>query len=520
MAIESKVLWINMADVLVKMRKPALTLPEWEQVHIYKDPPRSYYTKQKIMIDDVSSRNAIADAEQDRFEDHIAKVPRGVNLMKQSLHGPMKLQTVRPPMQRMLDLEPLSRRRRKDVSAFTNPNASNGHVQLAPERQFDRKKFFRAIQSKVLSAVAPTLRINSDVQINRNVPRNVLQKDQLNLMAHSGIYQVRYNDDRVLLDPSSIRQYVQKVMKTTNASDLQRIQYDWSNQQFANYGIKDHVILQSLVSAPNFNIVVADANTHDTVAVKATVQEKELIALASAAHLPIHLKTDGDAPVKLSNYRAKVVHSAKGTATLQIVNIQPSELLLERKTPAYYMTSAIQGDVFLSSDSNHDYNLQRNMPVHMATTNAQGQSNVLQTNQEFQLEKNTPYHAAQSGYKGSKSQNFAGSMPLELESKTIARDVSSGKGDNNQMYFKPENFQNKQKRDFSNKPVTSQLSSGSKSNYSTERSHRPVIYTKQGQYGSFENTGVKIDREFKPREFSVPKEVSKPRVQDIANRFD
>lgn len=117
-------------------------LPSYELNHIYKDPPKSYFTRRSEKVSESDITNMLWSS--DRFAENINWVPRGVdpvagisysngaglksNLSHQNQgHNPYKVAkdgAFRPPMYRQEDLVPLSRLPRLPFSMQTNLGSS------------------------------------------------------------------------------------------------------------------------------------------------------------------------------------------------------------------------------------------------------------------------------------------------------------------------------------------------------------------------------------------------------------
>lgn len=125
------------------------TLPSWEQPTIYRDPPKSIHTRKKERVD-MSNVTYMIRNDDSRINEGVAYLQRGINphidIMYNNVGGggggrtttmpnvqasnPYKIMkdgAFRPPMFKQEDLLPLSRQRRPETSAITNPGIRSGY---------------------------------------------------------------------------------------------------------------------------------------------------------------------------------------------------------------------------------------------------------------------------------------------------------------------------------------------------------------------------------------------------------
>lgn len=331
-----------MVDVLTKIGKPGLTLPSWELNTIVRDPPRSYYTKYKPKVDDRAIiQSLLEDEAYNRYDEGIAMFPRGQNLMRSvnysnnagnganlttmqtlSASQPIKAKVIRPPIIPPTAFLPLSRQKRVNFSVQAKPKLP--YIDLQDSNRNDFKFQSRAIQSKILTSAQAVATIkNADIERQAVYTKNSVRPHELLLsVATNKNYKIE-TGDKVILDPNAVRDYVVNIAKTSNPSFIQ--QQDWSNQNFANYEIREPLRIENL--QPNFRIILYDPNTHDEIEVEASTKDKENIAVQSAQNLPIQLVSESGEKIKLSNYKATAVTSNPNSSAGGVANILQIDMM-------------------------------------------------------------------------------------------------------------------------------------------------------------------------------------------------
>ncbi len=522
-------------DALSKIGKAGMTMGSYELNNIYKDPPRSYITKYKQKIDDSAARDAMEESVGDRFESSISHIPRGINVFQDvsysnhgnganltSLHSfpatnPIKAQVVRPPIIAPSDMLPLSRQKRSLYTQITNPNASIGQSNQQFHKQIDSNALNKSVQNKLLTMGRPvaSIRIDlSDQSKNRLFDKFAVKDDITHLTANSNIKDIRYNYERVLLDPNTIREYVQNIPKTTNVSTLQNFQNTWNDQQFANYGIKDITLLKSLT--PNFGIVIYDSNTHDSTSVSANIKDSQLIALTSAAHLPIHLTNENGEKIKLSNYRAKVVQSAAGTTNLQITSVQPTEMVLNRNTPLYFVNTSVQGSQL--DQVNRQIDLQRNLPEYNVQTafKAPNTIDALYDNNII-LERNLPEYNAISvanGYNGFTA-DYQNDDELQLKRRENLMSIQSGiSAPRTKDHMLNDSVHMPRTRDSNNYSASTNVAIQNAGRLETKNAD--IQLRRKTDFGEFQNTGYIPTLEKQNLNAKVKKKMN---TESLSNRY-
>lgn len=439
----------------VRVNRPKFTLPNVELIDpIIKDPPRSYFTKQKTLAGDNDVRNEIENA-YDRYEEVIRKVPSGQNnfvnvsysnaggngatlttMPQRQAQNPIRLAVVRPPEIDLDALKSLSRPFRQKIAATTNADISSHAYAMNSQRpNIDAKTLRKHIQEKVLTSSRPTIskRIDKldqklanrkaikqkqhqsvktgvydstrDVPIlfDNDVLNNIIRNNVQYIGTQAAFSDLNQNIDqhRTLLDAHAIRQFKNHLSHSTNPSFYVNTQDVNSDSILTQSAIKESQMLNTANS--NLRVVVYDVNTHDSKEIDGSLADKINIAVQAASNLPLTFQSASGEKIKLSNYQASTISSNPSNSILQINSIQPTEMILDRNTPMYYVNTGVRG---LPQDYTHSSDniiLESKLPNTAAQTNVKLKSFETQKPPEnLQLKRNQQLVASQPNLKMTK----------------------------------------------------------------------------------------------------------------------
>jgi hypothetical protein len=320
------------------------TLPSWERPNILRDPPKSIHTKKKERVEmgDVSYMIRNDDS---RINEGISYLARGVNPMvdvSYSNYGGngAKLTTMatptatnpykvikdgafRPPIMTQEDLLPLSRMRRPETSATTNPGISTlaGFVSPNLQNNVDLATVSNAIDVKKINylSIRPSATFNISLPIDVDVFGNrAIQKNKLQFAHYA--------------NPSTNLFDVPDYLQTTNDRNIVN---DAINQ--------NNLKVQNVTSNPNLKVYIQQGN--DLTEVQGSVKDKLNIAVQTRLGKPITINREDGTPIKIKDYISKVVqtnvNAAGGDAIILRVNNNENTIQLERNMPLYATSTNI-----------------------------------------------------------------------------------------------------------------------------------------------------------------------------------
>uniref|UniRef100_A0A6C0I733 Uncharacterized protein n=1 Tax=viral metagenome TaxID=1070528 RepID=A0A6C0I733_9ZZZZ len=320
------------------------TLPSWERPNILRDPPKSIHTKKKERVEmgDVSYMIRNDDS---RINEGISYLARGVNPMvdvSYSNYGGngAKLTTMatptatnpykvikdgafRPPIMTQEDLLPLSRMRRPETSATTNPGISTlaGFVTPNLQNNVDLATVSNAIDVKKINylSIRPSATFNISLPIDVDVFGNrAIQKNKLQFAHYA--------------NPSTNLFDVPDYLQTTNDRNIVN---DAINQ--------NNLKVQNVTSNPNLKVYIQQGN--DLTEVQGSVKDKLNIAVQTRLGKPITINREDGTHIKIKDYISKVVqtnvNSAGGDAIILRVNNNENTIKLERNMPLYATSTNI-----------------------------------------------------------------------------------------------------------------------------------------------------------------------------------
>ncbi len=344
------------------------TMPSWELNHIARDPPKSIHTRKKERVE-MGDVTYMIRNDDSRINEGVNYLARGVNPMVDVMYNnvggggggktntmaniqasnPYKVMNVRPPMFTQEDLLPLSRQRRPETSAITNPGIRSGFNINNLMDQTDRQEIKTAINKEKLNyiAVRPTamyrMELPSEVFSNGIFSSNAINKDKINVAAVSGLVGNQdYNTSRDMITNIPL-QAGKDARNTTASSNINRLEnIDRNDNIDENNYIKDNVILKDI--KPNFSVLLYDPGNKNYSEVFGSIKDKINIAVQSSLNRPIDLTREDGTPIKLKDYRWKVVYSAVSNDKLVLQPINSPDFELERNLPLYAAGTNISGN--------------------------------------------------------------------------------------------------------------------------------------------------------------------------------
>lgn len=320
------------------------TLPSWERPSILREPPKSIHTKKKERVEmgDVSYMIRNDDS---RINEGISYLARGVNPMvdvSYSNYGGngAKLTTMatptatnpykiikdgafRPPIMTQEDLLPLSRMRRPETSATTNPGISTigGFVTPNLQNNVDLTVVSNAIDVKKINylSIRPSATFNISLPIDVDVFGNrAIQKNKLQFAHYA--------------NPSTNLFDVPDYLQTTSDKNIIS---DAINQ--------NNLKVQNISANPNLKIYIQNGN--DLTEVQGSVKDKLNIAVQSRLGKPITINREDGTPIKIKDYISKVVqtnmNSSGGDSLILRVGNNEENIKLDRNMPVYAASTNI-----------------------------------------------------------------------------------------------------------------------------------------------------------------------------------
>lgn len=277
----------------IRVGRPRATLGAYEIPKIIKAPPRSVFSHAKKPIDELSVRRICeSDEVALRFDENIMKAPRGVDITNKGriafsnagggarysslpsvqASNPYKIQVVRPPVVAPVELLPLSKQKRGNTQV--NARIQNVAASMdANHKPKDAKALFKAIHEKLATGIiVPNMSFNID-KASRNFDQSALDNAvrtdaemfHVDLTARSSRSDLGFDKaQRTLLDPASIKDYVDKISAMANLSNLNYA------QQLTNLSSQDKELTRAIVQdklgvvdlVPNLGMSSGQSNTN------------------------------------------------------------------------------------------------------------------------------------------------------------------------------------------------------------------------------------------------------------------
>lgn len=411
------------------------TLPSVEGVHILREPPKSIHTRKKERID-MSDVTYMIRHDDSRINEGVSYLQRGINphtdvmynnsgggsrtntfqnIQASNPYKVMKDGAFRPPIFTQEDILPLSRQRRSETAAITNPGIRSGFNVHNLESVFDKAEVHSSVDGEKLNYIAVRPTAVFKMQLPQEVFTSYAINDTtLNTSASSNIFINRKDDLSENRFDSSITSKNPLLSSTTtnialSGGDIDRT----SDIDFDSY-IKDNIILQNI--SPNFSILLYNPQTMSYNEVLGTTKDRLNIAVQSSLNRPIYLTREDGTPVKIKDYQWKIVQSAVGGDNL-VLQILDSDVKIK---DVDYRWKTVQSAVGKSG----------------LVVNLDGK--------EMELERNVPLYSAQSTVTGMKrEERFHENDPNTRERMNISASSSSslGYGRKDAIHDKDRNIQ-------------------------------------------------------------------------------
>jgi hypothetical protein len=320
------------------------TLPSWERPNILRDPPKSVHTKKKervemgdvtFMIRNDDSRinegisylargvNPMVDVSYSNYGGNGAKLTSMPTLAATNPYKVIKDGAFRPPIMTQEDLLPLSRMRRPETAATTNPGISTigGFVTPNLQNKVDLTSISNAIDVKKINylSIRPSATFNISLPISVDVfGDRAIQKNKLQFSHYA-------NPSTNLFD---IPDYLQ------NTSD-NSIVFDAINQK--------NLKVENVTANPNLKVYIQQGN--DLTEVQGSVKDKMNIAVQSRLGKPITINREDGTPIRIKDYISKVVQTNNsaggGDSIILRVGNNEDNIHLERNMPLHTASSSI-----------------------------------------------------------------------------------------------------------------------------------------------------------------------------------
>lgn len=333
------------------------TLPSVEHFSISRAPPSSIHTRKKERVD-MSDVTYMIRADDSRINEGVNYLARGTNPMVdvsynnvggggggRTLTMPniqasnpykvMKDGAFRPPMFTQEDLLPLSRQRRSQTAAITNPGVRSGFSIHNLESQVDNGEVNSAIDKEKINYISARPTAVYKMEIPQEVFSGHRLRDPLQVSASAGYMGNRNYDVARETPQNSPLEASRDRLDVSAAPNVNNPNTDMSrddNIDINNY-IKDNIILENI--SPNFRIMVYDSNNKNYSEVFSSIKDKLNIAVQSSLNNPINLSRSDGTHIKIKDYRWQIVTSAVGRDNLVLLPQNAPELNLERNTPLY-----------------------------------------------------------------------------------------------------------------------------------------------------------------------------------------
>lgn len=327
-----------------------------EEIHILRDPPKSYYTKkyEPVNIADVmymSRPDGGEGSDPTRINESIQYVRRGINPMVEvmysnagggstntSLHNgqasnPYKIEVVRPPLYPVELRVPLSAPRiHQNYSITTNPRREpqlvDNKIDQAPVKQATNvQKNAGNMRPSVGFTIQTPQEFVNDYAINYNKNNYSVISGASNTFGNTllaDIVNSRLSDKTNFGVASNI------VMPT-------KVEENIRNLDTTQIQEKD-TLLKNLTT--NFSVFVYDPANNTMMDVASNIRQKQNIAVEASKGMPILLNTNDGKFIKLKDYDWKVVNTNSGTTAI-VLEIQNREYELDRNTPIFAINSNV-----------------------------------------------------------------------------------------------------------------------------------------------------------------------------------
>lgn len=426
------------------------TLPSVEGVHILREPPKSIHTRKKERVD-MSDVTYMIRHDDSRINEGVSYLQRGVNphtdvmynnsgggsrtntfqnIQASNPYKVMKDGAFRPPIFTQEDILPLSRQRRSETAAITNPGIRSGYNIHNLESVIDKGEIHSSVDGEKLNYIAVRPTAVFKMQLPQEVFTSYAINDTtLNTSASSNIFINRKDDLSENRFDSSITSKNPLLSSTTtnialSGGDINRT----SDIDFDSY-IKDNIILQNI--SPNFSILLYNPQTMSYNEVLGTTKDRLNIAVQSSLNRPIDLTREDGTPIKIKDYQWKIVQSAVGGDNL-VLQILDSDVKIKDVDYRWKtVQSAVGGDNLSHKSIDSDMKIKDVDYRWKTVQSAVGKSGLVVNldGKEMELQRNVPLYAAQSTVTGmKKDERVHENDPNTRERMNISASSSSSLG--------------------------------------------------------------------------------------------
>lgn len=367
------------------IEKSGVSLPSREDLHIYKLPPYSKFTRKKERVSESDilwmTRPGGSGSDPTRINEAIRYYAAGVNpsveieyqnrgspgtrtsSMKQNQVGSAyKLDVVRPPLFPVETLHSLSNpRTHQTISVETNPGLSAAYSTNTLAYDFDTWDIGNSVSSNRASGPKT---IQSSTRYILDLPSEMSASYAINENRPEA-YEMMTNPGKpVELDQFVCREespYGTIVRPTYSVTSNPKFKTLDNVNSDASAKVRKEVLFQNI--RPNFNVVVYDPGNHVSTDVSSNIREKNYIALQAALGKPITLERQDGTAIKLKNYTWIGVNTNIGIDQL-ILSIEDPEIELERNLPLYATKAPATFPTNVLEQRNDEYDLEGRLQVY------------------------------------------------------------------------------------------------------------------------------------------------------------
>lgn len=300
-----------------KKERAGVNMVSYEVPHIYRDPPKSIFTRKKETVN-IADVMYMARPDNDygdptRVNESIQVFARGRNPMVQvdmgqgqGVKSPYKLDVVRPPMMPIETLVAISAPHiHQNYAAHTNPG-SNLTFPMSIGDSVDQNQIKGIIHEDVTAGIMrtnPTLPLEFGPTVDFNTVKSNITENL------EGIYQTNAGLQYIGIGDEATR---------TKRADEKNI--------------KDTLL--KVINSNFSSITLYDPKTNNSIDISANIKDKNYIAISAAKGKEIDLITRDGTPVKLKDYTYSIVNTNAGNPQI-VIQVQQPEVILDRNIPIY-----------------------------------------------------------------------------------------------------------------------------------------------------------------------------------------
>jgi hypothetical protein len=332
------------------------SLAGYEAPHIYKDPPKSIFTRKKEMVNiaDVQYMMQADNPAGDptRINQAIKVFARGVNPMVEVDYGngqgarnPYRVEVVRPPLMPLETLVPLSAPRSHQNYSISTNIGSNTVSAIGGDNLVDKNKVKNMVNQNITNGILRT-NLSQDLSfgpvVDEQNVRNKITFDTLTGSLASNLSQ-QMNigpvvDSQLTANKIYFDKSINSIVSTPGLSYIsdeaeKRLRLS-AEQSIDKTKMKDN-LLKTLNT--NFSSVMFfDPKNNTYIDIGGSIREKNYIAVNAQAGNPIVVSTADGKTIKLKDYTYSVVKPNIGNTQI-VIQVKQPDIVLERNTPLYSM---------------------------------------------------------------------------------------------------------------------------------------------------------------------------------------